>query len=202
LNSIIFFNKFDIKIKNIKNMFEQLTQLVKQFGGDVIVNNTAVPNDGVMNEASSSILSGLQKMVSEGNIDQLSSLIQDNKSIDSSNPVVQKLTEQLSGSLGDKFGLSGDAASGVAGSLVPNVLSKLIGDAKDPNHKGFEVSDLVNAISESDGKSTLMDAVSKYGAQFGLDQNNDGKVDMSDAMAAVSNKGGGISGFLGKLFGK
>jgi hypothetical protein len=205
LNSIIFFNKFDIQIKNIKNMFEQLTQLVKQFGGDVIVNNTAVPNehnDGVMNEASSSILSGLQKMVSEGNIDQLSSLIQDNKSIDSSNPVVQKLTEQLSGSLGDKFGLSGDAASGVAGSLVPNVLSKLIGDAKDPNHKGFEVSDLVNAISESDGKSTLMDAVSKYGAQFGLDQNNDGKVDMSDAMAAVSNKGGGISGFLGKLFGK
>lgn len=186
-------------------MFEQLTQLVKQFGADAVVNNTAVPNEdnaGVMNEASSSILTGLQKMVSEGNIDQLTSLIQGNKAIDSTNPVVQKLTEQLSGSLGEKFGLSGEAASGVAGSLVPNVLSKLIGDAKDPNHKGFEISDLVNAISGSDGKSTLMDAVSKYGGQFGLDQNNDGKVDMSDAMAAVTKKGGGIGGFLGKLFGK
>jgi hypothetical protein len=46
-----------------------------------------------------------------------------------------------------------------------------------------------------------MEAVSKYGGQFGLDQNADGKVDMSDAMAAVSKKGG-FGGLLGKLFGK
>jgi hypothetical protein len=47
-----------------------------------------------------------------------------------------------------------------------------------------------------------MDAISKYGGQFGLDQNADGKVDISDAMSAVSGNSGGIGGILGKIFGK
>jgi hypothetical protein len=40
-------------------MFEQLTNLVKQFGRDAVVNNAAVPNEhneAVMSEASSSSL--------------------------------------------------------------------------------------------------------------------------------------------------
>jgi hypothetical protein len=76
-----------------------------------------------------------------------------------------------------------------------------VGNAQDPNHKGFEVTDLVNAISGGNGNSGLMDAVSKYGSQFGLDQNADGKVDVNDAIAAVSSKGG-FGSLLGKLFGK
>jgi hypothetical protein len=80
-------------------------------------------------------------------------------------------------------------------------LGSLIGKAKDPNVKGFDVSDLVSAISGGSGNSNLMDMVTKYGGQFGLDQNNDGKVDMQDAMSAVTKKGG-LGGLLGKLFGK
>ena len=48
----------------------------------------------------------------------------------------------------------------------------------------------------------IIDAISKYGGQFGLDQNADGKVDINDAMSAVSGKGGGLADVLGKLFGK
>jgi hypothetical protein len=48
-----------------------------------------------------------------------------------------------------------------------------------------------------------MDAISKYGGQFGLDQDGDGQVGVSDAVAAMSGKGGGfLGGLLGKLFGK
>jgi hypothetical protein len=185
-------------------MFEQLTQLVQQFGNDAVVKNDAVPNEqneAVMQEASNSIVDGLKNMAAEGNISDLSSLFQGNNASDTSNPVVQKLTEQLTGNLGEKFGLSSDAAAGVAGSLIPKVLGSLVGNAKDPNHKGFEVADIINAISGGNGNAGLMEAVSKYGGQFGLDQNADGKVDMSDAMAAVSKKGG-LGGLLGKLFGK
>jgi hypothetical protein len=46
-----------------------------------------------------------------------------------------------------------------------------------------------------------MDAISKYGTQFGLDQNADGKLDMNDAIAATKSSGG-IGGILGNLFGK
>ena len=185
-------------------MFEQLTQLVQQFGKDAVVKNDAVPNEqneAVMQEASNSIVDGLKNMAAQGNISDLSSLFQGNNASNTSNPVVQKLTEQLTGNLGEKFGLSSDAAAGVAGSLIPKVLGSLVGNAKDPNHKGFEVADIVNAISGGNGNAGLMDAVSKYGGQFGLDQNADGKVDMSDAMAAVSKKGG-LGSLLGKLFGK
>lgn len=185
-------------------MLEQLTQLVQQYGGEAIVKNEAIPNElnqEVMQQAGSSIFSGLQKMASEGNMDQLAGLFQGNNAASDSNPVVQQLSEQLTGDLGQKFGLSTEAASGVAGSLIPNVLGSLINKAKDPNQKGFEISDIVNSISGGNGSSGLMDAISKYGGQFGLDQNNDGKVDMSDAMAAVTKKGG-IGGIFGKLFGR
>ena len=184
-------------------MFEQLTQLVQQFGNDAVVKNDAIPNEhneAVMEEASSSIMDSLKNMVAQGNVSDLAGLFQGNNASDTSNPVVQKLTEQLTGNLGEKFGLSSEASSGVAGSLIPKVLGSLIGNAKDPNQKGFEISDIINAISGGAGNSGLMDAVSKYGGQFGLDQNADGKVDMGDAMAAVTK--GGIGGLLGKLFGK
>ncbi|THF51494.1 DUF937 domain-containing protein [Flavobacterium supellecticarium] len=185
-------------------MLEQLTQLVQQYGGDAIVKNEAIPNElnqDVMQQAGSSIFTGLQKIASEGNMDQLAGLFQGNNATSGSNPVVQQLSEQLTGDLGQKFGLSTEAASGVAGSLIPNVLGSLINKAKDPNQKGFDIADIVSAISGGNGNSGLMDAISKYGGQFGLDQNNDGKVDMSDAMAAVTKKGG-IGGIFGKLFGR
>lgn len=185
-------------------MLDQLSELVKQYGNEAVINNNNVPNEhneGVMDEASTSIFSGLQQMVSEGGTAQLAELFNGNNATSAANPVVQKLTEQLSGNLGQKFGLDSGAAAGVAGSIIPKVLGSLIGKAKNPNDSSLEISDIVNAISGGQGNSGLMDAISKYGGQFGLDQNNDGKVDMSDAMAAVSKKGG-IGGLLGKLFGK
>lgn len=188
-------------------MFDQLTDLVKQFGGDAVVNNTAVPNehnDAVMNEASSSIVDGLKEMVTKGNISDLAGLFQGNNANDASNPVVQQLTEKLSGNLGEKFGLDSNAASGVAGSLIPKVLGSLIGKAKDPNDNSFQISDIISAISGGDSEKGggIMDAISKYGGQFGLDQDGDGQVGISDAVAAVSKKSGGLGGLLGKLFGK
>jgi len=185
-------------------MLEQLSDLVKQFGNETVVNNKAVPNElneSVMDEASTSIFSGLQKIISEGGADKIGELFQGDNASSSSNSVVKQLTEQLSGNLGQKFGLSSSDASGVAEGLIPKVLGSLIGKAKNPNDKGFEISDIVNSLSGGAENSAVMDAIQKYGGQFGLDQNNDGKVDMSDAMAAVEKKGG-IGGLLGKFFGK
>ena len=153
-----------------------------------------------MQEAGGSILSGLKDIVASGNINDLSGMLSGKTAIDGNNPVVQQLTEKVTGNLGEKLGLSSDAAGSVAGGLIPQILGGLVNKAKDPNQPGFNMNDLVSAISGGNGGG-LMDAVSKYGGQFGLDQNNDGKVDMGDAMAAVTKKGG-LGGLLGKLFGK
>lgn len=185
-------------------MFEQLTQLVQQYGNSAVVNNDAVPNEhneGVINEANDSIFSGLQKIVSEGGGEQLAGLFSGKTPIDNSNPVVQQITQQLSGNLGQKFGLSSEASSGVAASMIPQILSSLVNKAKDPNDSSFQVSDIINAISGNSGQASgIMDTISKYGMQFGLDQNNDGKVDVADVLVVTKTKGG-IAGFIGKLFG-
>ncbi|WP_264523442.1 hypothetical protein [Flavobacterium sp. N502536] len=185
-------------------MFEQLTQLVQQYGGDAVVNNSAVPNEhneAVIQETSSSIFSGLQKIASEGGAEQLAGLFNGTSKLDSSNPVVQQITQQLSGSLGEKFGLSSADSAGVASSMIPQVLSSLVNKAKDPNDSSFNISDIISSISGNSGQASgIMETINKYGMQFGLDQNNDGKVDVSDAMALT--KSGGLGGLLGKLFGK
>ncbi|WDF61181.1 hypothetical protein PQ462_07375 [Flavobacterium sp. KACC 22758] len=185
-------------------MFEQLTQLVQQYGGDSVVNNTAVPNEhneAVINETSSSIFESLKKIASEGGGEQLAGLFHGNSPIDSSNPVVQQITQQLSGNLGEKFGLSSTASSGVASSLIPQILGSLVNKAKDPNDSSFQISDIINSISgNSTQASGIMDTISKYGVQFGLDQNNDGKLDVADVLVVTKSKGG-IAGFIGKLFG-
>ncbi len=184
-------------------MFEQLTQLVQQFGNDAIVKNDAVPNEQnqeVINEVGSSVFSGLQKLVYEGDIKQISSLFEGNNAQDSSHPVVQKLTGQLTANLGEKFGLSSAAASGVAGNMIPQVLNSLITKVKDPNDKSLNVSDFVRGLSSNGAHiPEIMDTISKYGGQLGLDQNGDGKVGMEDAVALTKN--GGLSGLLKKFFG-
>lgn len=185
-------------------MFEQLTQLVQQYGGDAIVKNNAVPNEhneAVVNETGNSIFAGLQKIASEGGAEQLASLFNGKSAIDSSNPVVQQITQQLSGSLGEKFGLSSEASSGVAASIIPQVLNSLVNKAKDPNDSSFNISDIISSISGNSGQaSSIMDTISKYGTQFGLDQNADGKLDVADVMVVAKTKGG-IAGFIGKIFG-
>jgi len=185
-------------------MFEQLTQLVQQYSGTSVVNNAAVPNEqneAVINETSNSIFTGLQKIASEGGGEQLASLFNGNSSIDSSNPVVQQITQQLSGSLGEKFGLSSETSSGVAAGMIPQILSSLINKAKDPNDSSFQISDIISSLTgNSSQASGIMETINKYGMQFGLDQNNDGKVDVTDVLVATKSKGG-IAGFIGKLFG-
>jgi hypothetical protein len=185
-------------------MFEQLTELVKQYGSDAVVNNPAVPNEhneAVMEEANGSILSGLKDMVSSGNVGDLAGMLSGKTPIDMNNPVVAELAGKVTGNLGEKFGLSQDAAGSVAGGLIPQVLSGLVNKAKDPNQPGFNVQDIIASISNGQGGG-LMDMVTKYGGQFGLDQDGDGQVGMSDAVAAVTKKSGGLGGLLGKLFGK
>jgi hypothetical protein len=185
-------------------MFEQLTQLVQQYGQEAVVKNDAIPNEhneAVMQEAGNSIFSSLKKMASEGGVQKLAGLLQGNNAQDPSNPAVQQITQQLTGSLGEKFGLNSGVAAGVAGALIPQILGGLVNKANDPNDS-FQITDLIGAISGGGAQSAgIMDTISKYGTQFGLDQNADGKLDIQDAMAVATSKGG-IGGLLGKLFGK
>ena len=153
-------------------MFEQILQLTKQFVGEAIVNNNAVSNDkndALINETSTSIFSGLKDMVANGDVGQLAELFNSDNSQKSSNPAIQNLTNELTNNLGSKLavgnacinflsnelttnlgsklGLSAETASGVASTIIPQILGSLIGKAKNPSDSSFNVSDIVKALS-------------------------------------------------------
>lgn len=194
-------------IKNQKTMFEQLTQLVQQFGQQDVVENAAVPNEhneAVMSEASASIIDGLKNIAAQnGGSALIGKLFEGTNASDATNPVVAMITNQLSGSLGQKLGLDSAAASGVAASLIPKVLGALVGGAKDPNNSQIQLNDVIASITGGGANAGgLMEMVTKYGGMVGLDQNGDGKVDVADAMSAISGKSGSSGGLLGGIFGK
>lgn len=190
-------------------MIEQITELVKQFGGDAIVNNPAVPNeknDEVAKETGDSLLSGLQSMVAEGKLGDLASLLGGKTAISMDNSTVKELTDKVTNNLTQKTGISNEAAAGVSANMIPNILGGLLGKANDKSDSSFNIQDIIKSITGGDSKSSggLMDMITTYGGKMGLDQNGDGKVDISDAISAVSGSGkkGGLGGLLGSLFGK
>ena len=79
-------------------MLDQLLELAKQYGADAVVKNNAIPNeknDEVIKETGTSMLSGLQEMATSGNLGDLAGLFSGKSKLDSSNPVIKQLTENL-----------------------------------------------------------------------------------------------------------
>jgi len=185
-------------------MFEQLSQLVEQYGNDTVVKNNAIPNElnqAVLSETSNSIFASLQKMASQGDLSQFVGILQ-GTNINNTNPAVIEITANVSNSLAEKFGLSTADATGAASNMVPQILESLVGKAKDPKDSSFNISDIISSLTGGDSaqQSGIMEAISTYGIHFGLDANSDGKVDLED-LTAFSKKGG-IAGMFQKLFGK
>ncbi|HTG67205.1 MAG TPA: hypothetical protein VL859_12610 [Flavobacterium sp.] len=185
-------------------MLEQLVKLANEFGVDAVVKNEAIPTEkkeAVLEETSNSIFSSLQKIANQADLSQIAGLLQ-GKDIDKSNPTVQEITKNVSNSLTEKLGLDSATASSTATTMIPQVLSSLITKANDPKDNSLNISDVLNSLTgdNSPEHAGIMEAISTYGIHFGLDQNSDGKVDLDDAVELT--KKGGLSGMLGKLFGK
>ncbi|NHN24639.1 DUF937 domain-containing protein [Flavobacterium jejuense] len=103
--------------------------------------------------------------------------------------------------ISEKTGVSSGIISKILPMLAPIIMGYLGKQSKsngvsDGSGLGSILGSLLGG-SSNDGSSlggTLLTSV--------LDQNNDGKLDVSDAISAVTKKKGGLGGLLGSLFGK
>ncbi len=197
-------------------MIDQLTQLINQFGETSVVKNKEVPNelnDQVKKVASDSILESLAGIAKKGDTDMLTSFLNSNAQ-SQSNPVFDLIKNQVVSNLSSKVGLGKKQAGSVADGLIPQVLGSLVGKAKDPNVKGFDVADILKSLTGGDQKASGS-LLTKIGTSL-LDQNGDGKLDLGDLMSALSGnqkttpkgrgsktkpiENSGLGGLLGKLF--
>ena len=199
-------------------MFDQLMNLVKQYSGDAVINNPDVPNqqnDAVMSTASGSIMDTLKGMMSGGGAASVLNLFSQNSNEDVTNhPVTQNVSSNLVTTLMDKFGFDSNKAGGIASSLIPMVMSKLVSKTNDSNDNSFDLQGIFNSLSgNKTGGMDIAGLLSKFGGS-GLDKNNDGQVNLADLTAAFTGNnsqtneqtpeqgGGGIMDTLKGLFGK
>lgn len=195
-------------------MIEQLISMVKQSSQEVIEQNPDIPNDQnekVSNIASESIMGTIQNLMSNGGAGDLMSMFSGGGNADEGHPVMQSAVSDLSGNFQSKLGISGDKAAGLAGSIIPMIISKLFN--KSGSGGGFDLSSLLGGLTGGQGGGFDLGNITSMLGGSGLDINKDGKTDLKDLTDALgggksaegnndSNKDGGLLDQLSGLFGK
>lgn len=168
-------------------MFDQILSLVKEHAGSAIINNNDIPNDkndAAVETATHSIMDTLKDAVQSGNMSDVMSLFNNGGSNVSSNPLTQNMQGNLIEKLMQKFGLNNSQAGGIASSLIPSVLGKLVHKTNDPNDSSFDLSSILSHFGGSN--FDVGSVLSKFG--LGGGSNN--------------GQGGGIMDSLKNILGK
>jgi hypothetical protein len=145
-------------------MFENLLQLVKEHAGDAIVNNPAIPNehnDAAINTATEGIMGHLQGLMSGGGLEKITSMFSGGNV--ANHPEVAAMSNNVAGSLMNKFGLNSSQAGGIVQSLIPMVMNKMVSKTHDPNDKSFDMQEILGSLTgnASGGLGGIMDSVKK-----------------------------------------
>lgn len=158
-----------------------LMQMVEQFTKQNLNQNNDVDTNQVAKETGSSLIEGIKNAATQGNLTDLFSLGDSNDTNAlASNPMVGSIIENLSGKLSQNTNMDAAASNQFASSTIPQLLGSVISSVKE-------------------GKLD-MSQIMELAASAGLDQNGDGKLDLQDAMAAITN--GKLGDMLGGFFKK
>lgn len=148
-------------------MLEQLIKLVQQNADDAIVKNPSVPNEfnnAAIQDVAAQILNGLKGQAGKGNVQDIVGMFQGNRSSVEGNPVIGQIISSITGNLASKFGVSPQAAAGIANSLIPMVMKQFVNKTSDPNDNDFDLQDVIKSVT---GNSNVGDILSKFTGNSG-----------------------------------
>jgi len=131
-------------------MLDNLFDLIKQNAGSSIIDNPAIPNehnDAAVSMASSSIMDGLKNMLANGNAQDVINLFNHQGGDIANTPAAQQISGGFIQNLMNKFGLGEGAASGIAASLIPMVLQKLVHKTNDANDNSFDIQSIIGSLT-------------------------------------------------------
>ena len=148
-------------------MFDQLMNMLQRSGQSAVIENPDVPNehnDGVLQSAGNSIFESVKSMIANGQAGDLTQLA----SNPSTHPAGLKMQDNFVETIMAKFGIEGAAAKKIAGSLIPEVLSKFGTSSGTNAPGGFDLSSMTSMLGKT-----------------GLDKDKDGDVDLNDVKSML-----------------
>ena len=194
-------------------MLEQISDLVKQYGQDVVIDNPDIPNEAnndVLAEATSTITGGLQNMLAGGGLQDIISMFTGRNGEKQGNqtggigkllknPMVLMMIGHLVSKLVGKFNMKRGQASQVANNLIPNVLNGLVTKTvdNDPSNDAFDLNDLIGSLTggntataTSGGGVNFQELIEKVAGRGnsgnGNNDGNSGGFDLQDIINQVT----------------
>lgn len=187
-------------------MIDQLLNLVRQFGQDTVVNNPDVPNEynqDVMADATRTISSGFQNVLAGGGLENILDLFKGNTGNGSGggiagllkNPMVTMMVGHFISKLVGKYKLSPSSASQVANQLIPQTLSNLITETRNPDNPSFTLDGLIGSLTGGErenaagnsGGFSLQNLLDSFTGSSGQDQGNSG-FNLQDLVGNLTRK--------------
>jgi hypothetical protein len=187
-------------------MLEQISELVKQYGRDAVINNPDVPNENnnaILAEATNTITGGLQNMLAGGGLQNIISMFTGGGANAQQraqaggiggllkNPIVSMMVGHLISKLVGKFNMNPAQASNISNNLVPNVLNGLVSrtTSHDPADDAFDLNDLIGSLTG--GKVATAESGGGFNFQGLIDQftkgdGNAGGFDLQDIVSQVT----------------
>jgi hypothetical protein len=190
-------------------MLEQISELVKQYGQETVVNNPDVPNEennAVLAEATNTITGGMQNMLAGGGLQDIISIFTGGGNNNQSNtqstgiggllksPVVSMMVGHLISKLVGKFNMSPEKASSISNNLIPNVLNGLVNKTRsnDPSDDAFDLNDLIGSLTGGNA-ATSESSTGGFNFQGLVDQftkgagnGNSGQFNLQDIISQVT----------------
>jgi hypothetical protein len=194
-------------------MLDQLLNLIQQQGQQSVIDNPAVPNEynqDVLGEAGNSITNGLQQALAGGGLAQVMNMFSQGGSSGGgmasllSNPMVQGIISQFTGSLTNRFNVDPSQAAGISQSLIPQVLSNFAGKVADPNDSSLDINGVMQSLTGGNTSGIDFQSLLTKFQGAGGDFDGDGDVDLQDIIARVSggvSQSGGAGGLMDMIKG-
>ena len=190
-------------------MLEQISELVKQYGKEVVIDNPDIPNEhnnAVLAEATSTITGGMQNMLAGGGLQDIISMFTggggNNRGNQTSgigglikNPMVSMMIGHLVSKLVGKFNMNPGQASQVANNLIPNVLNGLVTrtTSSDPSDAGFDLNSLIGSLTggnaataNSGGGFNFQGLIEQFTGGGNGHNGNGGGFDLQDIISQVT----------------
>jgi hypothetical protein len=192
-------------------MLENLLQLVKEFGQQQVVENPEIPNENneaVMAEASQAVAGTLQSQLAQGNLAGVLDMFRSNDSTEiMRNPVAQNMQAGFLDNITSKLGIKKNVAAGLAATLIPMVISKLVNrtNSTNPDDNGFNLNSLIGSLTGGGNGHDFSGLINQV---TGNNTGGAGGLDLSSLIAQISGganeqqQSGGLSNLINGFFRK